>query len=251
MTLTDFEDVDEAIDDTESDDEGFLDALLNPIGAIAGALGAPSPSGLIGGLLGGGPARPPISSVRPPMTSGGVNSATVNTPRGSATIALPETVVSKDDFNNAMQRLTTSINSNSSRINTTQTDVRNLTSKVGTIAESTRRDVVRLRQENARTRKADQAALAKLRRDTSSQSMMGMLMAMMAQQQTQSTFSAHVHGIPAGATTTSAPTNASSSGNSMSMLLPMMMMSGDSGDSGGSNDMMMMMMLMMAMGPKQ
>jgi hypothetical protein len=95
---------DEGYDDEGTDDEGVMDVLggiLNPAAAIGN---------LVGGLFGGGAPRPPLQRVSAPPAGGGVSTATLNTPQGSATLRLPETVVTRSDFDTGIRTLQDAVN---------------------------------------------------------------------------------------------------------------------------------------------
>lgn len=240
---------DEAYDDQESDDqsEGIFDAIgnvLDPLGIRR---------------IFTGPSRPPLPQVQGFAGGPGVASAQLNTPRGSATLQLPQPVVTKDEFNQTVQRLQTAINQDTSRINAIQGDVRTLTQRVGAAVADSRRDIGRVRREVVTTRKANAGAIARLRRDQSSQAMTSMLMSFMMQRQIQDQLTTHTHGVThthplAGAAaatgseaalpTATGTAGATAGGSSSSMMmLPLLMMS-SSRDGGGGNDAMSWLPLM-------
>ena len=114
-------------DDSDRESE-FLEGIL---GGAAQALGG-GISG-IGNLIGGvgnllnPPApRPPIPPVQPGRPGPGVTTATIDTPRGSATLRLPDSVVTVDEFRTATQNLQDAINRNTARLNSTQKDIESL-----------------------------------------------------------------------------------------------------------------------------
>jgi hypothetical protein len=156
----------------------------------------------------------------------GVDSAVLNTPGGSATVRLPEKVVTQEAFREATQKLEATINNLASQLNATRTDLSRLTQGDSALELRTRR------------------ALSSLRKSNQSQAMMGMLMAMMAQRDVRSSIDSHRH---VGSTAPVDPQTVSGD-NSMMMMLPMMMMGNDDYKAGSGDSSMMMMVMMMAMG---
>lgn len=258
----------------ESDDESLLEALesddedidesaeflpiLGPIaggvatgiGQLASGIGGVA-SGIGGALLGRGSRRPPLPGVNLPTPTSGVSSATINTPAGAATIALPSAVVRQDEYRATVQRLQESINRNTGRLNTVSDDVVKLRRDFTAVETDTRNHVAKLRTDTrvalAKARKQTALVLAKVRKDQSQQQMTNLMMTMMMQRQIQDRVDSHVHDIgadPADATKDIALAAREGDGDSsMLMLLPLMMMQGDSGG-GDSNNMMMMVMMM-------
>jgi hypothetical protein len=169
----------------------------------------PLTTGLVGAAgraIFGAPRRSPLSQVR---TGGGVGTARLNTPRGSATLQLPSKVPTIEQF----KALETAVNRNTLRLNSVAGDM----------------DVV----------KKQATELVRVRRDQGSQSMMNLVVGMMTQQQFRDDLEAHTHAVGGAAIV---PDDR----NSMTMMLPLMMMGG-SGGSGGDDNMMLMMMMMMMM----
>ncbi|WP_182113876.1 MULTISPECIES: hypothetical protein [unclassified Actinotalea] len=207
---------------------GFLDPIGAGIKAVGNALTPPAR-----------PAAPRVS-VAP---SRGVNSATVQTPRGQAQVQLQTPMVHKDEFNAAVGRLQAVINADSTRINTLQKDLTTLGARVGTVVGETQGAIAKQRTEQQaalrKLRFETQAALRKIKADQQQQQMMSMVMGLMQQQQLTTRFEAHTHA--AGGADTSVPKNADGDDNSMLPLLFMMM---PSGGSGGDSSMTMMMMAM-------
>jgi TolA-binding protein len=178
-----------------------------------------------------------------------VNNAVVNTPRGQASIQLPTSLVSKDEFNTAVGRLQSTINADSARINTLQKDLQTLGTRVGTVVAETQQAITRNRTETQRDfrkfRLQTRTALRKLRADQQQQQTMNLVMSMMTQQQLAGRFDEHIHPVGSGATATGVPTDSGGDDNTMFMLLPLMMMQPQSGGGGGDNSMMFLMMAMM------
>ena len=229
---------DEAIDDEALDDEAeFLPGLGGILPGIASGIG-----NLVGGIFGGGAPRPPLPSVSIPTQGGGVSSAVLQTPQGSATLRLPETVVTKDEFRQTTERLEGAINRNTARLNTTQKDIENLGTRIGAVVSDTRRDLARARAAERKHYRQQRAAFARLRREQQSQNTTNLMMTVLMQQQVQSQIASHTHPITAGATNTG-PANVTG-GNNALLFLPLMMMGGGEGSSGDSNMMLMMVMMM-------
>ncbi len=236
---------DEAFDDEGTDDEGVLDivgGLLNPAAAIGNVLG---------GLLGGGPPRPPLRQVPAVQAGGGVSTATLNTPQGSATLRLPEPVVTRVDFDAQLNTLREAVNGDSARINSVSKDLETLRTRVATVVSDSQRDVGKLRTELSRQRRATRASLARMRRDQSQQNMMNMVVTMMMTTNQQNAFNEHVHTSAASGQDTSTPTGAGADSSS-SMMLPLVMMMGSQSDgsSGDSSMNMMLPMMLIAMQPR-
>jgi hypothetical protein len=240
------------------DESDFLGGLLSSLPIIGPALG-----GLVGG-----PPRPPLPALPPQTPGAGVSSAVLNTPQGTATMRLPEPVVTREEFNKTTTDLRAGINRNTSRLNTTNRELSALTRRVGVLSTETKRDIGRVRVEVRRSRKENQEALAKLKRDMSSQSTINMLIGVMTQQQLQSAINSHTHSIghthdfntPTPTTTGTATTldvkTGTASGqvstqiasNQAMMLMPLLLAGGEGG-LGGGDSMMPLMMMMMFMRP--
>lgn len=219
-------DVDESsIDDLLVGADGeseFIPLLGNIGGAIGNALKLPG-------------TRPPLRPLRPGALGSarpGVDNAVLNTPGGTATVRLPEKVVTQDAFREATQRLEATINGLTAQLN------------------ATRSDVTRLSQAESALHAATRRALARSQRGSQGQAMMGMLMGMMASRDARSALDGHRHVSATGAVD---PSTVQGGDSGLLMMLPMMMMSEDKepGASGSSDsNMMMMMVMMMAMGRK-
>jgi hypothetical protein len=224
---------DEAIDDEAYDDESeFLGQLL---GGPAAAIG-----NVLGGLFGGRPSppRPPLPQIAVPTPGGGVSTATLNTPQGSATLRLPEPVVTKQEFEAGIKRLEEGINRDRARVNTVAGDLDTLRTRVTAVVADTQRDITKLRTTVRRSTRAHRAAIARIRRDQSQQQMIGLVMTMMMQRSAREALEDHTH------TGSTAAAVVPDSGDNTMMFLPLMMMGGGGGDSMS----MMMPMMIMAMG---
>jgi hypothetical protein len=212
---------DESFDDeAEFDDEAaeflpFLDPTA-PIRAI-GSLFQPS-------------RRRALGPVRAPSAGGSVRTATLATPRGTATLSLPEPVVTERAFRSVTQQLQAAINRNTARLNTTHSELQQTKQQVGSVVANTQRQI-------AAVRKEQKATIARLRREQRAQATNAMFMSLIMQQQVQRTIEDHTHAA-------NGTTETGDGDNTALMLLPMMMM-GQGGGSGGDNGMMMMMMMMM------
>jgi hypothetical protein len=225
---------DETLDDESVDDESeFLSQL---IGGPASLIG-----NAIGSLFGGnrGPSRPPLPRVAVGTPGSGVSTATLTTPAGTATLRLPEPVVTRREFDAGLRKLQEGINRDSARVNAVAKDLDGLRTRVATVVTETQRDIGKVRTAVLKSRRANRLALARLRQDQSSQQMMSMVMAMMAQRQVQERLEDHKH---AGDGTV---VDTEDTKNSMLMMLPMVMMMGQ----GGGSNAMMMPMMMLAMQP--
>jgi hypothetical protein len=246
----DYESFDEG-SESESDESEFLGGILGSLPIVGPALSS---------LL--SPPRPPLRLVPPPPSFPGVSAATLNTPRGNATIRLPEPLVTREELNKATADLRNGINRNTARLNTVQRDVTALSRKVDLGATQAKRDIGRVRAEVVKSRKQTSAAIARMKREASSQATMSMLIGIMSQKQVQTALDTHTHPFPhthsfdtptpaaVGTATTDPPVNAlsgstttPSQSNSAAMLLPLMLMGGEGGMGGDS---MMPMVMMMA-----
>jgi hypothetical protein len=248
------EDIDESDDESlrtrESDDEseGIFD-ILDPLGLRQ---------------IFSGPSRPPLPMVPPFSGSGGVDRATLATPRGTATLQLPQPVVSRDEFNQATQRLQEAINRDTARTNTIQNDLRSLTQRVGAAASESKRDISRVRRDVVQIRRENAAAITKLRRDQSQQNTTNMMISFMMQRQIQDQISTHTHNVglvhhhplvggaaatgneaalPDSSQSATVATGAGGGASSnMLFMLPFLMSGSQDGGGGGDNMMMMAMM---------
>lgn len=236
-TLDDESMYDESGDDESGDDESeFLGSLLGgPASLIGNALG-----GLFGGNRGGS-SRPPLPHVSVGIPGAGVSTATINTPAGNATLRLPEPVVTRREFEAGIRKLQEGINRDATRVNAVSKDLDILRTRVATVVTETQRDLVKVRTMVIKNRRANRLAIARLRREQSSQQMMSMLMAIMSTQQVQNQHEDHTHAGAGGAVV---GTGDNDNDNSMMMMLPMMMMSQGGG---ADNNAMMMPMMMLAM----
>lgn len=177
---------------------------------------------LLGGLLFHGinklVSRRPARKFSTPRAVGGVKSATLNTPRGSARLKLSRAALPVATFNRTMRVV-------NGRLNTLNRDVAVL-----------KRGLARTNKESRRvslyTRRAIAATNRRTDRKIKSAGTNSMMMSMIMMMQQQRRIAILHPGAPGG------------QGNQMAMMLPMMMMMGGSGK-GSSNSMMMPMMMMM------
>lgn len=229
-------DDDEAFVESDLDDES--EGILDVLGNVLDPLGIRQ--------IFTGPPRPPLPPMQaPPIAPSGVDRATLTTPRGAATLQLPQPVVTKDEFNQAMQEVKASVDRNASRANAIQADLGKLTQRVGTMAAESRRDFRRVRRDVAQVRRENSTAIADLRKEQSQQTTTNMLMTFMMQRQIQDQIATHIHDIahthPGGTTWTGdevasphAASAAGTSGDTSSSFLPLMMMM--MGSQGGTTD---------------
>jgi hypothetical protein len=196
-------------DDEASDDEGVFDDIVGGVGRLLNPLT---------------PFTPIISAI----TGGtGVQNARINTPRGAASMRLPEPVVTERAFKEAMTRLDGSINKLRVQLNSDRAALQATARRQDAMIQATRK------------------AMKKIQRQRQQDQWIGMLTTMMSQQAANQALVQHTHVAGGAVDPDSLPAN-----NSMFlMMLPMMMGDGfgggQSGDSGGGG--MMMMMLMMVM----
>lgn len=219
----DYDEMSEFTDDEAEFIPGVIGNILNPLQGL----------GIMKPLIGAQPSRPPLPRAQVPAPGSGVRNATLSTPAGQATIALPEAVARQDEFRAVTASLKTSIDRNTDRLNTVTADVKRLSESFVRIETDTRAQVAKLRTDTRN-------ALVRAKKNQSSQQTTNLMMTLMMQQQMQSQFNDHKH-IVTGAETEK-PTGTTSGNNSMMfMLLPMLM----TGDTASSNDMMLPMMMMM------
>jgi hypothetical protein len=155
----------------------------------------------------------------------GVSSAVLNTPRGNATLRLPEAVVTKREFDAVTQRVERSLNTLATRIVETRTGLQKSTSELS--AQVSRQGVETTKR------------IRRMRREIQQQSQTSMMMSMMMMMQVTRRIDEVAE--EAGVTTTTDQNQ-----NMMFMMLPLMMGGGGGGSFG---DPMMMMVMMMAMFP--
>jgi hypothetical protein len=230
---------DESYDEGESYDESYDEAEALPL--LGTLTGIPGIASVLSGITGLGRARRPLPSVRLPVASSGVSKATLSTPAGSATINLPSALVRQDEFRAVTQRLQEGINRNTGRLNTVADDLGKLRRDFTAVETDTRKRLDKVQKDTRRalvvSDKKQTAALARLRKDQSSQQMTNLMIVMLMQSQQQSQFADHTHSVDGKVV------GEGGGDNTMMMMLPMMMM-GDSGGLGGDNAMMMAMMVM-------
>ena len=206
-------------DQFESVDEGIDEALPFPP---------------FGGPIGGG---------RLPFFQGdlgrgrGVQTARLETPRGSATLRLPEQVVTQQAFKEATEKLEKAINALSGEVATNKNNISVL-----------QRGQTGIRADVAKTNAAVKGLkddFTKFRKQQSSNSTMSLLTTLMLQQDAERRLQAHHHLTDGSVDPRSLPAQ----NNMLPLLLMLPMMSGEgagatTGDESSSN-MMMMMVLML------
>lgn len=239
-------------DDIPFDQESVSStAEFNPFGAISSAIG-----GLLGGGGGGGGRRPPVRTVvdHRAQSTPGVRDARLETPRGNATIRLPEEVVSKRLYDETTTSLQQSVTGVAGRINTIeQKDLPEMKKELGALLANTRQAI-------ADEKKARQRAQWRQARALKSMQTTSMMMSLLFSRQQQAQLASHTHDgttVPVGST--AEPAALGTSDNTL-LFLPMMMMGdggmgyggdrddadGGNGREGGSDNSMMMMAMMMA-----
>jgi len=222
---------------------------------IGSAIGSVSSS--IGSLLGGGGRRQPVRHVRDNRTTvaPGVRDARLETPRGNATIRLPDEVVPKRLFDEATAELQQSVTGVTARMNTIeQKDLPEMKKELGALLANTRQAI-------ADEKKARLRAMFRHARALKSMQTNSLMMSLLFQRQLQNQLASHSHSAldatPTGSPITE-PVALNTGDNNSLLFLPMMMM-GDGGGSyseredgaegnyredGNDNSMMMMMMML-------
>ncbi|HEV2778160.1 MAG TPA: hypothetical protein VGX25_02045 [Actinophytocola sp.] len=233
------ESYDESLDESYDEDDESFDEGDDESEFLPGLLGLPDP--MFNLFRGSTPARAPLPRTSTPV-GGGVSTAMLNTPQGRATIQLSQSVVSKQQFDAAVQSLRTGINRNTDRLNTVQKDVTGLSTRLTSttaLVERQRRDLRKVRTEVTRARRQNRAAIAKLRRNVQDQAMTSMMMSLMAQQSLGDQLARHTH-----------PANDKPSDNittdGKSMMIPLLLMTTMNQDGGGANNMMLPIVMLMA-----
>ena len=155
-------------DVNEPEDDGEWDESLLPA-AGAALLGVPPPLALAAGRMFQRPSRAPLRRVS--VGGSGVRSARIDTPRGSAQLALPSAVTTLNQFKTLEQ----AVNRYTERLNTTQRDVEAVTRRVDGVAA----DVVK--------------SVASLRRDQRSQAVVQALATTVTQLAATAFYSRHTH----------------------------------------------------------
>jgi regulator of replication initiation timing len=215
--------------------------------------------------------RPVTVAKRPPLSApqaqtapdGGVSKATLNTPKGSADIALPAPVPTRAEFTAAVDKLNEAIKTQTARLNTLQQDitkvgssVSSLTKGVNALAKETRENHARLEKQQKESEARQRKALKKMRQEQSSQAMNSMMLSLLMTQQSQTKFDNHTHtGVATGTGETGKPKSSGTGTDNMALLLPLMLMGqgqsngndNDGGSGGGMNNMMMPLMMMTMM----
>jgi|GEM_PF-5295549 len=252
-------------DESYDDDEGSAEFLGRVLGALTPPIIPAVGSAVGSAIFGPRQPRPPLPPLPLPVGGSGVGSAVLNTPRGQATIRLPEKVVSHEEFTKTVEQIKDGLNRNTERLNTTQRDLQALSTKADAAAVSARTEIGKVRKDVARAQKAQKAAFARLRRQQSQQSTTNMLIPLLMQRSLQTRIdevaaATHTHNVTMGTagqtatTTPAAVTTGTSSSDKSSLLLPLLFMmpggfggsqdGGSGSGSSGDNSMMMMMMMM-------
>ncbi len=165
-------------------------------------------------------------------TGGGVRGARIRTPRGSAFLRLPKSVVPMSTYKRDLSRLQARDNRLNARINRAQSDITKTDKKaVQALAAAGRADL-----RVSSLGKKQKRELAKLKDEQKSNATMNLMISMMQMQNIGNQLNNHTHD-----SATQKVENVGSS-NNMMMLMPLMLMDDDGGD---DNTMMMMVMMMM------
>jgi hypothetical protein len=210
-TIEPFDDYDDDDEESLSSTAEFVDPLLGTILGGAGSILRRRP-------------RPPVPTVRVHPPARGVDTATLNTPRGSATLRLPDKVVTIDQFRETIGGLEQAINRNTARLNTTQKDIDALSKRIAGVV--------------AKMQREQKLALERLRKEKTSQGM-EMLMPILMQQQLQSQIQDHTHTGPGGAATMEEDDN-------MALMMLPLLMTGS-----GDNNMLMMALAMFVLNDRK
>lgn len=189
--------------------------------------------------------RPPLQVSNAQVSpTGGIRNATLNTPKGSAQIALPASVPTRAEFTAAIKQVNSAIAKNTNRINTLQSDITKVGQSVSAVDKRVSdlgTGVDKLRKQQKVAAEKTKKAIAKLRKEQAAAAQNSMLITLMMSMQAQKTFAEHTHG-------TDGKVVGASTSDSSSMLLPLLLMGGlgggDSKDGGGN---MMMLVLLMTM----
>jgi hypothetical protein len=232
----------EAYDDETFDDEFYAGESVDDEAEFLGTLlGGPAAAigNLVGGILGPRPAppRPPLPPVNVSPAGPGVSTATLQTPQGSATLRLPQPVVTRQELENVLKPIQEGINRDAARVNTISREIEDLRTRVGAVVADTQRDVGQLKTSLKKSQSAQRAAIARLRREQSNQQTMSLLMTVMMQGQVRRLVENHEH-------VSGAVEFTDGGDNTALMFLPLMMSGGGGGDSSMS---MMLPMMMLAM----
>lgn len=161
----------------------------------------------------------PVAFVAPAEPGRGVDSATLTTPRGQATLRLPERVATQADFERVSEHLSEAINRNTARASAASDELRAI----------------------AAAQQEQRAAIARLRKDQSAQATTSMLVSLLTHQQLQRRLG-QAASAPKGS-----PADAGDD-NTLLFLLPMLLGSQNCEGAGGGGDSMATMLLLLALG---
>lgn len=211
------ENLDEAFDFLAEDDEAFDDEAIHRH-SFASRF-----------------SRPGFAMNLAPNISG-VQSATLTTPRGNASVRLPEPVVTERAFREAIGKLETTLQGLSSDVSSTGRGLQ-------TLSVSNSRAHRGFAGQQRQLAKVTKESIARLKKQQSTQSMMSLLVLMMLQKDQQQKLAGHTHEGGGGVAKVAEGGN-----SSMMMLLPMMMMPNSMSGGGGDNNMMMFFLMMSMMG---
>src|SRR5262245_2823627 len=239
-------------DESYDDDESYRSAEDSPLSVVRDRGFAGRAAG-IGSFLTSA-VRPPLSTVSVQPSGGGVSTANLQTPAGSAVLRLSEPVPNLEQFRANNQKVEGAINGIIARLNSTQNDIAGVNQQIAAVGGDLSRQISKLRKDTRRSldlsKRQQRATLIRLRRDQSSAQTNSMLISILLQQQLQKRIDDHTHALPdhthaapsaadptktGGVTTPTtipAPAADSSSSNNALLFLPLLMMGSnqDSGD---------------------
>jgi hypothetical protein len=133
------------------------------------------------GMFRGGGGIRARSDLAPTFTStgGGVSQAFISTPQGQARVQLSRSVVGQRNFENVANALRTGINRNTTRLNELQRDVSSFSNRVAASTTRNSRQVRKLRTDTAKWQKANNTALARVRKEQQNSTMMFLLVTLL------------------------------------------------------------------------
>lgn len=148
-------------------------------------------------------------------TGPGVQTATLQTPRGSATVRLPESVVTERAFKEAIQKLETTLNGISKEVSANR-------AAIGNAQAASARAHSQLSVQQRKLAKAAKAGLDKLRRQQQMTLILSAAAAALVQRENDKRIDAHVHSVAAGAAATGVPTTLSNKNLTFLLLVPIL-----------------------------
>lgn len=197
--LHDHEDIDETFEGLIEDDEALDDERFRRRGRGRASVPFFGPTTAMGVFPG---------SLQP--TGPGVQTATLSTPRGSATVRLPEPVVAERAFKEAIQKLEATLNGISK-------DVTANRAVVADAQAASARAHSELSLQNRKLAKATKAGLDRMRQQQQMTLLLSAAAAALVQHENTKRFDAHIHTGGDGA-----PTTASNKNLTFLLLVPML-----------------------------